>query len=180
MSDMANTFSMRDINNLLTNQFQEYTSLLNGVVGGGMVGDSQIRQIYKYNSDAYKEYDKGQIALMNGLDALRYMLDHREEVAKMIGLKDGSEIFEARRDFSKTSEFLSRMNSAYELGDVNHPMQMYVSKVNGNVSELDSLQNWQDYIMSQSWIDDLAKFSANGDASQTMSDYRISYLSDIV
>ena len=55
-----------------------------------------------------------------------------------------------------------------------------MSKVNGNVSELDSLQNWQDYIMSQSWIDDLAKFSANGDASQTMSDYRISYLSDIV
>ena len=109
------------------------------------------------------------------------MLDHKESVAKMIGLKNGgSEIFQNRRDFSKTSEFLSRMNSSYELGDVNHPMQMYVSKVNGNVSELDTLERWQDYIMTQSWIDDLAKFSANGDASQTISDYRISYLSDTI
>ena len=117
----------------------------------------------------------------NGIDSLQYMLDHKESVAKMIGLKGGgSEIFENRRDFGKTSEFLSRMNGAYELGNVDHPMQMYVSKVNGNVSELNSLGNWQDYIMTQSWIDDLAKFSTNGDASQTIADYRISYLSDIL
>lgn len=43
MSDTTTTFSMRDINNLLTKQFQEYTNLLNGVVGGGLIGESQIR-----------------------------------------------------------------------------------------------------------------------------------------
>lgn len=43
MSDTTTTFSMRDINNLLTKQFHEYTLLLNSIVGGGLVGESQIR-----------------------------------------------------------------------------------------------------------------------------------------
>ena len=68
-------------------------------------------------------------------------------------------------------------------------MQMYISKHSGNQTMLDSLGDWQDYLLTESWLVKLVKNAlVNTDDGNDGSNYsdgiakdhRIEYLSDMI
>lgn len=143
------TLSMRSINNRITDQFRDYCKLLGDVVGsGGLIEPSQIHQVYDQNTDGKKAYAKGKIVFRNGMDRLEYLLDHRNQVASVVGVSDADDIFRDRRDLGKIKNYLSKLQTSYDMGDVDLPMQMYISKHDDNIGDLNSLADWQDYIMT--------------------------------
>ena len=79
---------------------------------------------------------------------------------------------------SKVKDYLNKLQSVCEIGYAQDSMQLYISRHDGNIANLDSSSDWVDYILTQSWIDKLATKSIGGQYSPT--DYRIEYLSDIV
>lgn len=168
---------MRFINNELTKLFKEYSMVLNKILGDELIGNSHIRQIYSDQDGVFKEYSKGQIAFKNGIDQLRYLLDHRASVSKLIGVSSG-DINQNKRELAKVKEYLNRLRGVCEMGDVGNPIQMYISKHDVNIGGLDSHTDWIDYILTQTWIDKLASKACGGEYSPT--DYRIEYLSDLI
>ena len=67
------------------------------------------------------EYPKGSIAFKNGIDKLEYLLSHREQVAKAIGVS-ADDIFRNRRNVRHMEEYISLMEGKYEFGDVSKKM----------------------------------------------------------
>lgn len=125
------SLNMRSINNELTALFQRYSMVLNKVTGNELIGNSQIREIFTNQDGIYKEYAKGQIKFKHGIDKLRYLLDHRTSVSKIIGVSS-KDINDNKRNIAKVKEYLKRLESAYELGNTDSNMQMYISKHDGN------------------------------------------------
>ena len=174
---LINRLDMRSINNELTKLFQTYSMVLNKILGDELIGNSQIREIYTEQSGVFKEYSKGQIAFKNGIDKLRYLLDHRARVSKLIGVSS-YDIYNNKRELAKVKEYINRLQGVCEMGDVQYPIQMYISKHDGNIGNLDSHTDWVDYILTQTWIDKLASKASGGEYSP--SDYRIEYLADLI
>lgn len=112
---------MRTINNELTKLFQEYSIILNKIMGVDLIGNSQIKEIYTEQDGAFKEYSKGQIEFKNGIDKLRYLLDHKTRIAKLIGI-DPKTISDNKRNLAKVKEYLNQLDSVCELGTVQDPM----------------------------------------------------------
>lgn len=174
---LINRLDMRSINNELTKLFQSYSMILNGILGDELLGNSQIRKLYSEQNGVFKEYSKGQIAFKNGIDQLRYLLDHKASVSKLIGVSE-KDIDENKRDLAKVKDYLNKLRNVCEMGDVQYPMQMYISRHDGNIGGLDSHSDWVDYILTQTWIDKLASKANGGEYSP--SDYRIEYLADLL
>lgn len=77
--------------------------------------------------------------------------------------------------------FLRILDSKYEIGDPSLDMQMYISRHDGNVSNLDLTMDWIDYILTPDWIRRLVyAISLDDGAASSIPDHRISYLSDMV
>lgn len=171
------SLNMRSINYELTALFQRYSMILNKVTGNELIGKSQVREIFTNQDGIYKEYSKGQIKFKNGIDPLRYLLEHRTSVAKLIGVSS-QDINDNKRNIAKVKEYLRRLDNTYEIGNFNDPMQLYISKHDNNTQELDSQFDWVDYILTQDWTDKLANKSIGGEYSPY--DYRIEYLSDLI
>lgn len=53
------SLNMRSINNYLSKMFREYQMILGRILGGGLVGRSQVKYTYDDTTGSYKEYDKG-------------------------------------------------------------------------------------------------------------------------
>jgi hypothetical protein len=119
----------------------------------------------------------------NGIDPLQYLISNREHVAKSIGVEP-KYIYDSRRNLGIVQQLISKMEGSYEIGDKGRSMQMYISKCDGNVSNLDSQMDWTDYIMTQDWIDALAECSivsgSNSVQGINILDHRLSYLSDMI
>lgn len=137
---------------------------MNNIVGYELIGNTQIREIYTDYNGVFKEYSKGRIFVKNGIDELGYLLDHRNEVSKLIGV-DSEEIWSNKRNLAKVKDYLNKLRGVCEIGSVQDFTQMYISKHDGNTANLDSLQDWTDYILTQGWIDKLANRSIGGQYS---------------
>ena len=122
---------MRSINYELTALFQRYSMILNKVTGNELIGKSQVREIFTNQDGIYKEYSKGQIKFKNEIDPLRYLLEHRTSVAKLIGVSS-QDINDNKRNIAKVKEYLRRLDNTYEIGNFNDPMQLYISKHDNN------------------------------------------------
>ena len=58
---------------------------------------------------------------------------------------------------------------------------MYISRHDSNIGSLDSTQDWIDYIMTQTWIDELAKHTLDQSSNDAkLVDNRIEHLSNLV
>ena len=140
------SMNIKSINSLLTQLFQTYSISLNKITGNAVFSNNVIREIQNYDGIA-KEYGKGQITFKNGVDKLNYLLDNRERVSKAIGV-DATTIYKNRRNLSLVSQYISMMEGKYELGNSEVNMQMYISKHDDNVQQLDSQSDWIDYILT--------------------------------
>ena len=105
--------------------------ILNKVTGNELIGKSQVREIFTNQDGIYKEYSKGQIKFKNEIDPLRYLLEHRTSVAKLIGVSS-QDISDNKRNIAKVKEYLRRLDNTYEIGNFNDPMQLYISKHDNN------------------------------------------------
>jgi hypothetical protein len=121
--------------------------VLNKILGDELISGSQIREMYSNETGVFKEYSKGQIAFKNGIDSLRYLLDHSEKVSSLIGV-ESSEITENKRNLAKVKEYLNRLRGVCEIGNVQDPIQMYISRHDANTESLDSKNDWADYILT--------------------------------
>jgi hypothetical protein len=74
----------------------------------------------------------------NGIDQLMFLLNHRSEVADMIGVSS-SDIWNKRRNYGAMTEFIHKMNSLFVVGDKDKNMQMFISKTENNTSGLEYL-----------------------------------------
>ena len=83
----------------------------------------------------------------NGIDTMSYLLSHKNAVSKVIGV-DVNTIGENKRNIGKMRGFLAKFKNAYEIGDVNYPMQMYISMVDDNTTDLTFSNYWTDYILT--------------------------------
>ena len=124
----------------------------------------------------------------NGIDKFKYLLDHRDKVASQIGVTS-DELYKNRRNMKAVIEYMSRLGSKYELGELDSDMQMYISKHDGNQEMLDSNMDWADYLLTESWLNKLVKNAlVNTDEGNDGSNYsdgiakdhRIEYLSDMI
>lgn len=130
------SMNMRSINYVLSRLFQRYSTALNKITGGEILGNEQIRQI-QYRGGLYREYDKGQVMFKNNIDKLQFLLDNRNRVADALGVT-ADEIWEGRRDFGRMTEYIARLDGKYDVGEESYNMQMYISKHDNNVGSLDS------------------------------------------
>lgn len=146
-------------------------------MGDELIGNSQIKEIYTEQNGVAGEYFKGQIQFKNGIDKLKYLLDHRTRIAQLIGI-DVNTIIDNKRNLTKIKEYLNQLNNVCEIGESQDPIQLYISKHNNNTQGLDSSFDWVDYILTQKWIDKLG-FKVNGQ-EYSPTDYRIEYLSDLI
>ena len=137
---------------------------MKNIVGDELIGNSQIREIYTNYNGVFKEYSKGRIFVKNGINELEYLLSHRKVVSRLIGV-DSAEIWNNKRNLAKVKDYLNKLRNVCEIGSISDPMQIYISKHDGNIANLDSLQDWTDYILTQSWIDKLANRSIGGQYS---------------
>ena len=176
------TLNLRSINLELTQYFQRYSIALNKIMGGELFGRTQTRQIKDVNGIPV-EYGKGRIVFKNSIDKLKYLLSHRDQVAEAIGVTS-SEIYSNRRNIQYITKCLSSQEDKFDLGDVGSEMQMYISKHDNNIGNLDSQQDWIDYILTQTWIDKLAAKTIDESVTQEqdsmLNDHRIEYLSDYI
>ena len=113
--------SMRTINNELTKMFQRYSMTLNKIMGNKLIGNSQTREIFSEQNGVFKEYPKGQIEFKNGIDKLRYLLEHKKKIAELIGVEVGV-INDNKRNLAKVKEYLNKLDNVCELGTVKDPM----------------------------------------------------------
>lgn len=148
------TINIRDVNKMLTELFQRYSVSLNEISEGQIVKKDQVKKIQDLNGVTYA-YSKGRVVVANGIDHLRYLIDHRDDVAKAIGV-DSNYIHDNRRNLGITYQCIQKMNGKYEIGEEGRQMQIFISKEDDNMQRLNSQQHWIDYILSQSWIDELA------------------------
>jgi len=167
---------IRDINFNLTSLFKDYQVSLNRIMGDELFGKSQVRQIQDANGVMVK-YGKGTIKVKNSIDRMKFLLSHREQVSEAIGVSS-SELYKNRRQYGKMSQYVRMLDQRYELGDLDLNMQLYISKHDGNTSQLDSTMDWIDYILTSDWVRKLAAATI-GDSSGNL-DHRISYLSQLV
>ena len=105
------------------------------------------------------------------------MLTHKTRISKLIGVEP-YDIDDNKRNLPKVKEYLNKLQSICELGNVQDPIQMYISKHENNIGGLDTSSDWTDYILTQRWIDKLATKANGGEYSPY--DYRIEYLSDLI
>ena len=82
------------------------------------------------------EHQKGKMVVNNDIDKFRFLIDHREQVGKAIGI-DPTEIWSNKRILGKVNEYLVKMGTKYDLGSPDRKMKLYISKVDGNSSSLD-------------------------------------------
>jgi hypothetical protein len=116
-------------------------------MGDELIGNSQIRQFYSDPNGVFKEYSKGQIAFKNNIDNLRYLLEHKVSIAELIGVNVQT-INANKRDLAKVKDYLNRLKSVCELGNVHDPIQLYISKHDNNIGSLDLNVDWVDYILT--------------------------------
>ena len=118
---------MKIINQKLMQKFQNYSEQLDKILGKGLVEPSQVKQIYENSTNILKQYKKGAMVFKNGIDGLRYLLQHKDIVAKNIGLTSssvdgGKEISDNKRNLGKIKEYLQKMQYMYEIGDSSQPI----------------------------------------------------------
>lgn len=77
------------------------------------------------------QYDEGKVLFKNSIDKFKYLLKHRNEVAQQIGMSSET-IYQNRRNLNSISEYLSRLQDLYEIGDLQKNMQMYISRHDRN------------------------------------------------
>ncbi len=94
---------------------------LNRIMGDELLGNSQMRQIYSDQNGVFQEYSKGQIKLKGGIDNLKYLLDHRQTISKLIGV-DSEDIDKNKRNLANAKDYLYRLQSNYELGNPQDPI----------------------------------------------------------
>lgn len=82
------------------------------------------------------EYDRGRIVFKNSIDRLKFLLNHKDKVAEIIGTTPGK-IFSNRRNLQKVSQYIAKIDNMYELGNLDYDMQMYISKHSENTGILD-------------------------------------------
>lgn len=167
---------LRDINLKLTNLFKEYSLSLGQIMGDDLFGSTQVMQIQ--NGDGVSiGYNKGSIKVKNSIDKLKYIIDHRNLVADIIGAP-ASEIYRNRRHYGRMTNYIRILDSKYDMGDPDANMQLYISRHDDNVSQLDSTLDWVDYILTENWVRKLA--DASIDKIQNLQDQRIVYLVDML
>ena len=71
---------------------------------------------------------------------------------------------------------MSKLHRFFDIGNFDDDMQMYISKIDGNDHDLNDIDYWADYIMNQTWVNNLAKASIMNLPDNK--DYRIGYLVD--
>ena len=171
---------MRSINSLLTQLFLQYRITLNKIKGGELLGfgDDQVRQIQDVNGIP-KEYSKGQIVFKNRIDKLKFLLEHRNIVAKAIGVSSW-DIWDSKKNLGKINEYIYMMDGKFDLGNPEGNMQMYISRHDGNTGMLDSDRDWIEYILTSDWVDDLASRCAGLVSSDRASGNRTQYIVDMV
>ena len=167
---------LKDINSQLTEQFKEYSISLGRIMGNDLFGNTQVMQIQD-GSGVSIGYDKGTIKVKNSIDKLKYIIEHRGQIADIIGVPS-SEIYRNRRQYGQMTNYIRMLDSKYEIGDPESDMQMYISKHDDNVSQLDSTIDWVDYILTENWVRKLA--DASIDKIQNLQDHRIVYLVDML
>ena len=101
--------------------FQSYSKILKNIVGDELIGNSQIREIYTDYNGVFKEYSKGRIFVKNGINELEYLLSHRKEVSKLIGV-DSAEIWNNKRNLAKVKDYLNKLRNVCEIGSISDPM----------------------------------------------------------
>ena len=174
--------NIRAINKSLVEMFQNYSMALDKIMGGSLF-EYQAGQVVQTQDEngVSMQHGQGRIGIRNGIGKLEYLLDHRDIVGKAIGVEP-DDIFKYRRDIGKMSEYISKMMSKFDIGDPSGNTQLYISRHDGNISSLDSTSDWVDYILTQSWVDRLAKQSASSSSSSTSTipDYRIDTISNMV
>ena len=158
--------------------FQQYSTTLGQIGGGAVFGKLQVKQV-RDASDVAVEYGKGNAVFKNGIDPIQYIIANKEQVAEVIG-ETPSEIMQNIRNVEKVQEYLAKLEKHYDLGNFYKPMQMYISKVDGNVSSLGTIVDWADCILTQDWVDRLAATSLQESISGGTGDQRIDYLADLV
>lgn len=175
------SINIRSVNYRLAQLFQRYSIALNEITGGNLMQKTQVRQIQD-NAGVPYVFDRGRIVVRNGIDRLNYLIEHKEAVAKAIGVS-ASNIQRNRRDLGSVYQYLAKMDGKYDIGDMDSQMQLYISKTDDNTQTLDSQQDWVDYMLTQSWIDRLAKKSIDEDTNRDnwgTGDYRHDYLADML
>lgn len=91
-------------------------------------------------------------------------MNHSEIVSKLIGI--GSEDIENnKRNLGKIKDYINKLKSICEIGNLENTIQVYISKHDGNICGLDSIVDWSDYILTQTWVDKLATKSMGGEYS---------------
>lgn len=171
------SMDIRSINNELSHLFQRYSIAYNKLNGNSLFGKTQAHQFQDANGMSIK-YDKGSISFKNSIDKVQYLLDNRNTLNELIGVSDSSTIYDNRRNLMLMQEYLNKLNGVYDFGDVNKHMQLYISKNNCVVSDLDTQNDWSDYILTQDWIDMLKNRVVETNAEQF--DYRIEHLSEMI
>jgi hypothetical protein len=91
------TLDLKGINRQLTEHFRDYSIVLGRIMGNDLFGNTQVLQIQDSNGISIG-YDKGTIKVKNSIDKLRYIIDHRNQVADIIGVPS-SEIYKNRRQY---------------------------------------------------------------------------------
>lgn len=153
---------------------------LNKVNGaGGLFGDSQMREV-QTGDGISKVYSKGSIVVKDGVEELKFLVDHKENLADFIGVSQ-VEIGKNIRNLGKVNEYLSKIRSLYEIGNPLNHMQMHISLRDDNVAELDSQHDWADYVLTQQWIDQLCECVTQDEIqSRRYIDHHREHLSDMI
>jgi hypothetical protein len=69
----------------------------------------------------------------NGISPLRFLIEHREWVASLLGITP-QEITSNLRDKGRTDEILDRLGRMVQLGDSSKQLQMFISRIDNNTS----------------------------------------------
>ena len=172
--------NIRDINNRITELYQRYSMTLNKVNGaGGLFGDSQMREV-QTGDGISKVYSKGSIVVKDGVEELKFLVDHKENLADFIGVSQ-VEIGKNIRNLGKVNEYLSKIRSLYEIGNPLNHMQMHISLRDDNVAGLDSQHDWVDYVLTQQWIDQLCEHATQDEVQPSRYiDHHREHLSDMI
>lgn len=143
--------------------------------GNYLFGNTPVKQIQDNDGIGVK-YSKGALTFKNKIDPIQYLISNRNQIYQALGIESPSEIYKNRRNANKVYDYLSKLQSKFDIGNFDDDMQMYISKSDGNDHDLNDVDYWADYIMNLTWVNNLAKASIMNLPNNK--DYRIDYLVD--